>query len=143
MANLGRQLRDLRDQLGKPLYTDWQRERIICERGDLVRDLEVAVVTTDGRRVRVPPEIWCAYESRVEDDGERPITTWEEVAQVVGVNTATIHRRRRASGNQDKAAFRSVAAVKTWWRDLLVPKKSKKRGTSKPVTLADMLGGRS
>lgn len=134
-------LRNLRSELGAPLYTDWNEQRIICERGDLVRDLEVVEVTRDGRVVRVSPEIWCAYEHRTTDDHERPITTWEEVARVLGIHTATLHRQRRKAGHKDDAAFRSEAEVRRWHRDLLVPRKAttRKGNARKPMTLDDLI----
>lgn len=59
----------------------------------------------------------------------RPITTWVEVARVLGISVDAVNRRRRKSGDQHPATFPGPAAVTDWWEGLHVvgPKVSSRR----------------
>lgn len=50
--------------------------------------------------------------------GGRPLTSWRAIARALGVSEATLHRRRRDTGDRAPAWFRDADAAAAWWLDL-------------------------
>lgn len=73
---------------------------------------------------------------------ERPLTTWNAVARVVGVSHDTLQRRRRAVGDNTPPRFPNREAVRVWWEALHSPAPTQSRTKPKPkaqgLTLADV-----
>ncbi len=142
-SSVAQTIDQLRTELGDVLHVDWTQRRILCERGDLVRDLALQTVKRDGREVRVPPELWSSYQldADLPEEERPPITTWTKAAEVLEVSTNTIHRRRRRTNHTDEPSFANASALRRWWRQLLTPKPKTggKKKERKPTTLQGLI----
>jgi len=136
--------------------------RLLCARGDVVRDLGVedyevgnwrwGAYDEEGERilartVYAAPEVFAALldaegtaleepePNNVEPEGDGPITTWRATAAAIGMSEDTLLRRRREHGAMEmEPYFCTAAAAVAWYEGLSAPKKPARSARSRAST---------